>query len=37
MTEHLNQAPVLIFAGMMAVFGLAVTWFSVEDALRNRG
>lgn len=35
MTEHLNQLPVLIFVGMVAVFGIGLTWLSVEDALRR--
>lgn len=36
MTDHLNQAPVLIFAGMMTVFSLGLAYFSIEDALRRR-
>lgn len=35
MSEHLTQAPVLIFVGMMAIFGLGITYLSVEDALRG--
>lgn len=36
MTEHLFQAPVLIFFGMMTVFSLGLAYFSIEDALRRR-
>ena len=36
MSDHLMQAPVLIFAGMMAVFMVTLGYLSVEDALRRR-
>jgi hypothetical protein len=35
MTEHLNQLPVLIFAGMVVGFSVVLAYFSIEDALRR--
>jgi hypothetical protein len=35
MFDHFNQAPVLLFIGMMASFGLTMLYVSVEDAIRR--
>jgi hypothetical protein len=35
MFDHFNQAPVLLFMGMMACFGLTLLYVSVEDAIRH--
>jgi hypothetical protein len=35
MFDHFNQAPVLLFIGMMASFGLTLLFASIEDAVRR--
>lgn len=35
MFEHFNQAPVMLFIGMMGSFLLTLLYVSVEDAIRR--
>lgn len=35
MFDHFNQAPVLLFIGMMASFLVILLYVSVEDAIRR--